>query len=70
MSSNIIRRIYFCGSIRGGRDDVHIYKDIISQLGAYGEVLTEHVGDVETQEEEIGASIRIYELIQYKRNLA
>ena len=54
MSSKIIRKIYFCGSIRGGRDDAIIYKDIITQLGAYGEVLTEHVGDVETQEEELG----------------
>ena len=38
-------KIYFSGSIRGGRDDVHIYQKIISYLKEFGEVLTEHVGD-------------------------
>nr|XP_055026207.1 2'-deoxynucleoside 5'-phosphate N-hydrolase 1 [Misgurnus anguillicaudatus] len=35
--------IYFCGSIRGGRQDVNIYQRIVKQLQKYGEVLTEHV---------------------------
>ena len=38
-------KIYFAGSIRGGRDDQALYLDIIGRLGAYGRVLTEHVGD-------------------------
>ena len=38
-------KIYFAGSIRGGRDDTNLYLDIIGQLGAYGRVLTEHIGD-------------------------
>lgn len=38
-------KIYFAGSIRGGRDDHALYLDIIGRLGAYGRVLTEHVGD-------------------------
>ena len=38
-------KIYFAGSIRGGRDDVNIYLEIISYLRNYGEVLTEHVAD-------------------------
>ena len=38
-------KIYFSGSIRGGRNDVHIYQEIISYLKQFGEVLTEHVGD-------------------------
>lgn len=38
-------KIYFAGSIRGGRDDVDIYLQIIDHLKQYGEVLTEHVGD-------------------------
>ncbi len=38
-------KIYFAGSIRGGRDDVDFYMQIISKLAEYGEVLTEHVGD-------------------------
>jgi hypothetical protein len=42
-------KIYFAGSIRGGRDDFALYFAIIEQLKAYGEVLTEHVGDAELQ---------------------
>ncbi|XP_078676101.1 5-hydroxymethyl-dUMP N-hydrolase-like [Branchiostoma floridae x Branchiostoma belcheri] len=37
-------KIYFCGSIRGGRCDAELYARIIEQLKAYGTVLTEHVG--------------------------
>jgi len=39
-------KIYFAGSIRGGREDVQLYSFIIKHLGKYGEVLTEHVADV------------------------
>ncbi|XP_056326927.1 2'-deoxynucleoside 5'-phosphate N-hydrolase 1 [Danio aesculapii] len=35
--------IYFCGSIRGGRQDVVIYQTIVKKLQQYGKVLTEHV---------------------------
>ena len=38
-------KIYFAGSIRGGREDVHRYLGIIEYLKNFGEVLTEHVGD-------------------------
>ncbi len=38
-------KIYFAGSIRGGRGDAQLYKQIIELLGQYGEVLTEHIGD-------------------------
>lgn len=38
-------RIYFAGSIRGGRDDVQLYVKILRSLQAYGTVLTEHVAD-------------------------
>lgn len=38
-------KIYFAGSIRGGRADWSLYLDIISQLKEYGDVLTEHIGD-------------------------
>jgi nucleoside 2-deoxyribosyltransferase len=37
-------KIYFAGSIRGGRDDAALYRRIIALLSEYGEVLTEHVG--------------------------
>jgi 2'-deoxynucleoside 5'-phosphate N-hydrolase len=36
--------IYFAGSIRGGRDDLHIYQDLIKFLATKGTVLTEHIG--------------------------
>lgn len=38
-------KIYFAGSIRGGREDAQLYLQIIEYLKTYGEVLTEHVGD-------------------------
>ena len=38
-------KIYFAGSIRGGRDDADRYYDIINHLKKYGDVLTEHVGN-------------------------
>lgn len=38
-------KIYFAGSIRGGREHIEFYKKIINYLGKYGEVLTEHVAD-------------------------
>lgn len=43
-------KIYFAGSIRGGRDDAALYAAIITYLGTFGEVLTEHVGDLELTE--------------------
>ncbi len=38
-------KIYFAGSIRGGRQKAEDYKKIIQFLSLYGEVLTEHIGD-------------------------
>ncbi|KAF3707875.1 2'-deoxynucleoside 5'-phosphate N-hydrolase 1 [Channa argus] len=40
-------KIYFCGSIRGGRNDVHVYRRIVEKLRSYGTVLTEHVSSSE-----------------------
>lgn len=40
-----IMKIYFAGSIRGGRDDEELYRGIIRLLEKYGKVLTEHVGN-------------------------
>lgn len=39
-------KIYFAGSIRGGRDDAAIYVELVDELAKYGEVLTEHVATV------------------------
>jgi 2'-deoxynucleoside 5'-phosphate N-hydrolase len=38
-------KIYFAGSIRGGREDVLLYQSIIGELAPFGLVLTAHVGD-------------------------
>ncbi len=38
-------KIYFAGSIRGGREDAQLYFQLIDYLKNFGEVLTEHVGD-------------------------
>jgi 2'-deoxynucleoside 5'-phosphate N-hydrolase len=39
-------KIYFAGSIRAGRNDAKIYETMITWLQSFGEVLTEHVGDI------------------------
>jgi nucleoside 2-deoxyribosyltransferase len=38
-------KIYFAGSIRGGRDDRDLYLSVITHLKQYGEVLSEHIGE-------------------------
>lgn len=47
--------IYFCGSIRGGRNLAKTYAKMIALLGSYGKVLTEHLGS----DEEIESKDRI-----------
>lgn len=47
--------IYFCGSIRGGRNLAASYAKMIKMLGSYGKVLTEHLGS----DEEIETNDRI-----------
>uniref|UniRef100_A0A4X2K4P3 2'-deoxynucleoside 5'-phosphate N-hydrolase 1 n=1 Tax=Vombatus ursinus TaxID=29139 RepID=A0A4X2K4P3_VOMUR len=41
------RALYFCGSIRGGRQDRALYGRIVSRLRRFGAVLTEHVAAAE-----------------------
>ena len=43
-------KIYFAGSIRGGRNDAEIYSQIIEFLQGYGQVLTEHIGENDLNE--------------------
>nr|MBF0221464.1 nucleoside 2-deoxyribosyltransferase [Desulfobulbaceae bacterium] len=43
-------KIYFAGSIRGGREDAGVYWAMIEFLRTFGEVLTEHVGDLDLTE--------------------
>lgn len=44
-------RIYFCGSIRGGRGDVQLYHDLIEYLKSFGKVLSEHIGRLDLVDE-------------------
>lgn len=41
-------KIYFAGSISGGREDAALYAQLIEFLKGFGEVLTEHVGALES----------------------
>lgn len=43
-------KIYFAASIRGGRQDVDLYIELINHLKNFGEVLTEHIGDINLEE--------------------
>jgi 2'-deoxynucleoside 5'-phosphate N-hydrolase len=43
-------KIYFAGSICGGRGDKELYFQLIEYLHTYGQVLTEHVGSKELTE--------------------
>ena len=44
-------RIYFSGSIRGGRNDAQLYHDLIEYLKKFGRVLTEHIGRLDLVDE-------------------
>ena len=41
-----MKRVYFAGSIRGGREDAELYHRIIEYIQRRDLVLTEHVGDL------------------------
>ena len=41
-----MKKVYFAGSIRGGRADADLYKRIIQYIQRNHIVLTEHVGDL------------------------
>ncbi|XP_054456623.1 2'-deoxynucleoside 5'-phosphate N-hydrolase 1-like isoform X2 [Anoplopoma fimbria] len=49
-------KLYFCGSVRGGRDDVHVYQRIVHALQRYGSVLSEHVSYSEVTEREVATA--------------
>ncbi|MFA6128957.1 MAG: nucleoside 2-deoxyribosyltransferase [Bacteroidales bacterium] len=44
-------KIYFSGSIRGGRNDAQLYHDLIEYLKTFGKVLTEHIGRIDLVDE-------------------
>lgn len=43
MSDSI--QVYFAASIRGGRQDVQLYHDMIAYIKQYGTISTEHIGN-------------------------
>lgn len=43
-------KIYFAGSIRGGRADKELYLQLIQHLQKHGNVLSEHIGDTKLTE--------------------
>lgn len=48
------RKIYFAGSIRGGRDDAELYSRLISHIQRTDIVLTEHIGKPSLLKDEEG----------------
>lgn len=48
------QKVYFAGSIRGGRADAQLYHDIIAMINETDHVLTEHVGDLDLAAKEQG----------------
>ena len=57
------KKIYFAGSIRGGRVDAEVYRRVIAYINRTDTVLTEHVGSLglSLSETEEGSDARIYE---------
>ena len=54
-------KIYFAGSIRGGRQDAELYRKVIAALKEKHQVLTEHVGDLSLSTTEDKGDKAIYE---------
>ena len=60
-------KIYFAGSIRGGRADRENYLKIIKYLQKYGKVLTEHVGEHSISNK---GEVRLSETEIYNRDIS
>lgn len=57
-----MKKIYFAGSIRGGREDAKLYQRIISHISKSNKVLTEHIGNPHIDSAEKGMTDQdIYE---------
>ena len=53
-------KIYFAGSIRGGRGDADLYAQLVTELKNHGTVLTEHVGSEELLKDGIFLDMSLY----------
>ena len=54
-------KVYFAGSIRGGRQDAELYRKVITVLKEKHQVLTEHVGNLSLSTVEDKGDKAIYE---------
>ena len=54
-------KVYFAGSIRGGRKDAELYRKLIAALKEKHQVLTEHVGDLSLSTVKDKGDTSIYE---------
>ena len=54
-------KVYFAGSIRGGRQDAELYRKVIAALKEKHQVFTEHVGDLSLSTVEDKGDQAIYE---------
>lgn len=57
---NEMKKVYFAGSIRGGRADAELYKRVIEYIKRGNIVLTEHIGDLSLSKVE-DSDVAIYE---------
>ena len=62
-----MKKIYFAGSIRGGREDIGLYAEMIARLQEQAEVLTEFIGE-STLEETEAATMTDFDI--YERDMA
>ena len=62
-----MKKIYFAGSIRGGREDLALYAALIARLQERAEVLTEFIGE-STLEDQEAATMTDYDI--YERDMA
>ena len=62
-----MKRVYFAGSIRGGREDLALYAALIARLRERSEVLTEFIGE-STLEDIEAATMTDFDI--YERDMA
>lgn len=56
-----MKKVYFAGSIRGGRADAELYERVIRHIQKEHIVLTEHIGDLSLSKLEGDSDVAIYE---------
>lgn len=56
-----MKKVYFAGSIRGGRADAELYGRVIRHIQKENIVLTEHIGDLSLSKLEGDSDVAIYE---------